>query len=52
MLTLIHDFTSKTMLPWQLFDRLKMASQFENVTDFVTHDTNSQSNGMLVKLEK
>lgn len=30
----------------------KIASQFENVRDVVTHDTNSQSNRILVKLEK
>ena len=52
MSALIHDFTSKKMLPWQLSHSPKMASQFENVADFVTHDTNSQSNGILVKLEK
>ena len=52
MSALIYDFTSKTMLSWQLFYSPKMASQFENVTDFVTHDTNSQSNGILVKSEK
>ena len=52
MSALISDFTSKTMLPWQLFYSPKMASQFKNVTDFVTQDTHSQSHGILVKLEK
>ena len=52
MSALIYDFTRKTMSPWQLFYSPKMASQFENVTDFVTQDTNSQSHGILFKLEK